>query len=640
MDMRSFFGDSPIRLVAYEIPYSVIQQFPANHPQRFINYVFNVVLTPLDPDDDVVDAHLGEYDADAAKASSHESPKSPSNSAVESSAGGDEDDSNDEEGDVEEDGEDDEFSFRETISPVGKKKKSILSTGRESISGGGSGSGSGGGITSWFQRKIHDLPDVIEIPETSGEFSIPDFESEAVKDLRHCPATIEVFDRKKEGRTACVMFLLPYAINPSLTSREHLSARLRTYAEIRSKFDMQPIPKLHKNKKMSLNEKRRRQIVESYKAILTKATSASTSAINALLQFESDNDRNFLSMNLMRKREKMVEDSVWEGNVALALSCRYWVESFLVITPTEATFYKFQNTRQIRLHFPVESIVRAKQMRSEDCPFEGGYAFLKLETLARVLYVVVKNEGVLVDLKTALAKVGVTADATVHMVDNDDAFPYHLDRPPTWKLDKKMLYNCRTIIFSTSGIPQHLRSRGPCELVEILLAKALNLSTLWNSRGNTAPGKRHELIKLWVDFLDELSVLQVLDIASLSEFERAALFLNLFHIMVIHGSLVLGPPQSRGSWQPFFNEVAYLVSFDVVSIAELEHNILRAAMSRPPLLNQTTARIPRSHFPGLALTQRDFRFNFCINHGSISMPRQIRIFRTETLDDQLDEVRT
>ena len=632
MDMRSFFGDSPVRLVAYEIPYSAIQQFPSSHPQRFCNYVFNLVLNPIEPDEDV-DAHPGEYEPEGngkEDPSSRGSPKSPNTSAVGST--GDADDS-DEDDDDDEDNDDEAFSFRESISPAGKKK-SIF--GRESAAGGG------GGLTSWFQRKIHDLPDVIEIPETPGEFMIPDYESEAIRDLRHCPAAIEAFDRKKEGRSSCIMFMLQYAIDASLTAtRENLSPRLRTYAEVRSKFDLQPIPKLHKNKKMSLNEKRRRQVSESYNAVLAKGA-VSTSAINSLLQFESDNDRNFLSMNLVHKKGKAKEDSVWEGNVGLALSCRYWAESFLAITPTELTFFKYQNARQVRLHVPIESVVRAKQMRPDECPFEGGYAFLKIETLARVLHVVVKNDRMLSILKAALASVGVTADATVHIADADDSsFPYFLDRPPTWKLDKKMLYNCRTTIFSTSGIPQHLRSRSPCELVEVLLAKAINLSILWNSRGSgpTLPGKKHELIKLWVDFLDELSVLQVIDIASLSECERAALFLNLFHVMVIHGSLVLGPPQSRNRWQPFFNGVAYLVSFDVISIAELEHNILRSAMSRPPLLNQTTARIPRSHFPGLALTHRDFRFNFCINHGSISMPRQIRIFRTETLDDQLDEVR-
>lgn len=623
MDMSGFFGDSAIRLVAYEIPWSVIQEYPNTHPQRFINYVFNIVLNPLDADNLLHSTHPTTDDGSLQSPRSHTS--SGSGPSVDDS---DEDSAAEDDDEFEETDEidSDKFSFRESISPAGNRKSGIFNN-RGAVA-----------IKSWFQRKMQDLPDVIEIPESPGDHMIADYESEAIGDLRLCPATIEVFDKKKEGRSTCIVFLLPWSSDLASTNSEAFACRLRSYNEVRDKFAMVHIPKLHKNKKMSLNEKRRRQIVESYKAAITKAGGGG--AINSLLQFESDNDRKFLSMHTTRKT-KARDDSVWEGNVAFALSNRFWTECFLVITPSEAILFKYQNAKQIRLQIPIETMMRAKSMRADEIPFSGGYAFLKIETLARVFYFMLKNERVLVEVKTALAAVGVTSEAAVHVADADDTFPYHLDRPPTWKLGKKMLYNCRRIIFTTMGVPQHLRSRTPCELVEVILAKAINLSTLWVSRGSApiTSIRKHELIKLWVDFLDELSVLQVLDIPSLSECERAALFLNLFHVMVIHGSLVLGPPQTRGSWQQFFNDVAYITSFDVVSIAEVEHNILRAAMSRPPLLNQTTARIPRSNFPGLALTHRDFRFNFCINHGSISMPRQICIFRTDTLDKQLDEVR-
>jgi hypothetical protein len=139
--------------------------------------------------------------------------------------------------------------------------------------------------------------------------------------------------------------------------------------------------------------------------------------------------------------------------------------------------------------------------------------------------------------------------------------------------------------------------------------------------------------------LDELSVLQIVNITALPQKERAVFFLNLYHVMVtsipclaflfvtlhaspcmrcsavpyntipyhsmlynaipyittqliaphapnfnaipcyapqvIHGSLVIGPPPSWSSWPSFFNNIAYLLSFDVVGIAEVEHNLLR-----------------------------------------------------------------
>lgn len=109
--------------------------------------------------------------------------------------------------------------------------------------------------------------------------------------------------------------------------------------------------------------------------------------------------------------------------------------------------------------------------------------------------------------------------------------------------------------------------------------------------------------------------------------------------MVIHGSLVLFPPQTSANWQPFFNDVAYLLSFDVLSMAELEHNVLKATMTKPPRLALGLGRnssAPRSLFPGFALQNRDFRLTLCLCNGSISTPGKIVIYQADTLDAQLD----
>ena len=41
-----------------------------------------------------------------------------------------------------------------------------------------------------------------------------------------------------------------------------------------------------------------------------------------------------------------------------------------------------------------------------------------------------------------------------------------------------------------------------------------------------------EDVALWVSFLDQLSVLQILNVSVLPERERAVFFLNLYHVMV------------------------------------------------------------------------------------------------------------
>jgi hypothetical protein len=60
-------------------------------------------------------------------------------------------------------------------------------------------------------------------------------------------------------------------------------------------------------------------------------------------------------------------------------------------------------------------------------------------------------------------------------------------------------------------------------------------------------------------------------------------------------------------------------------------------MSRPsPIISKIT--VPNSVFPGLALTHKDFRLNFCLNCGSKSSPDEVPIFNADDLDGQLDDV--
>ena len=71
------------------------------------------------------------------------------------------------------------------------------------------------------------------------------------------------------------------------------------------------------------------------------------------------------------------------------------------------------------------------------------------------------------------------------------------------------------------------------------------------------------------------SALQAFDFFSLDGLDKIAVFLNVFHAMVLHGMLILGPPASWSSWPSFFNFFSYIISYDFVCISEFEHNILR-----------------------------------------------------------------
>ena len=124
------------------------------------------------------------------------------------------------------------------------------------------------------------------------------------------------------------------------------------------------------------------------------------------------------------------------------------------------------------------------------------------------------------------------------------------------------------------------------------------------------------------------------NINSLNENARLAFFLNVYHIMISHAFLVLGPPDSSLKWPSYFNCQAYQVGDDIFSIAELEHCIIRAKMA-PPTQVLSRFVIPKTRYR-MALNTSDFRINFALNCGSLSSPSRVPIFRPEQLDEQLD----
>lgn len=128
-----------------------------------------------------------------------------------------------------------------------------------------------------------------------------------------------------------------------------------------------------------------------------------------------------------------------------------------------------------------------------------------------------------------------------------------------------------------------------------------------------------------------------MDLTKLSEKEKLTIFLNIYHIMILHGNLVLGAPQSWYNWPAYFNGISYIINLECITIAELEHCVLRASSSAPST-KLSKFVIPSLKFPSLALKKRDFRINFCLNCGSGSMPSLVPIYDAEHLDRQFDEM--
>lgn len=142
-----------------------------------------------------------------------------------------------------------------------------------------------------------------------------------------------------------------------------LHSRLRSYNEISSVINMVPLPRTHKVRKLQNDEKKRLQIVESYRYALAMAalepskvvtpesskvtrspsrnpgsppSSSSSLQLQELLDNVTETDNNFLGgfVSIRRRVKTKVGTGGgerWEGAVAMATSRRHWTEQCMQV---------------------------------------------------------------------------------------------------------------------------------------------------------------------------------------------------------------------------------------------------------------------------------------------------------------------
>ena len=583
VDMRNIFGDVPARLISYELPDARLAECGEKHPAKYVNYVFNVQLTRLDVDAErLVDiAAPTMEDEDQENDYGVDTTGSPLQLARIISV--------DEEDDLE---ADTEFSSS-AAAPVKSRGigRMFMKNQRDSNEAQDrqrtnsdvmdSDNRDPLGVGRWFRKQIN--PEATEVEETPDLVPV-DVYMETDGDLRYCPACIEVNDHRREGRRR-VVFLIPWANTREneekrdVSRLSNLEPRLRSFNDFAKKIPLVPLPKMFRNRKMTIYEKQRRVIVESYKELL--GTGKSDQLLSAFLSKLTEDDLKFLSDVPVAHIGKGVFSKGterWEGSCCLAMDRRHFIEGFLVLTETEIMLTRTRDSKRCILKLPLLALLRVKTMRAEETPFPG-FRYFSVETFARVYYFMVRSER---QLNAWIQAFGSILPSDI-MVTSDDELGYsrkgkrkptelafygnisnaYNAKTPTWRLENRRVLNFRSIIFTSEGLPERLKESSPCELLETILNKAFKIA------------QDNESVSLWISFMNDVSMLQTIDIYDLSEAEKTAFLLNLYHTMVLHGMLVFGPPTSWASWPSFFNSVSYLLAFDVVSINELEHNVIR-----------------------------------------------------------------
>lgn len=359
-----------------------------------------------------------------------------------------------------------------------------------------------------------------------------------------------------------------------ISSSKDASPKLRTYQEFSKSFSVLDYgSKLCKNTRISEYEKCRREIVATYqdavKAIASDGKSKLKGKLEDFLGYITEGDRTFLENSTPIKIKPRVSNTPdkWEGILLMATDRRHWIEKAVVVNSTEVKLSRHTDSRRsTSITIGINSIFCVRSLTKEEAPFPY-FSYFQLETFSRVYTFMAKCQSdvdLWINVFITLRGTKITQQPNLKnsplpsVTETEDLF---FGRPSGFKLDKKRtVFNYRRILFHTSKVPVN-----PVELVESILDKAFQLQS--------AEGTADEA--QWVDFMDSLCLLQTINVATLTDAEKICVLLNLYHTMVLHGSLLLGPPASWSSWPSFFNHVSYMIGFDVLSINELEHNGLR-----------------------------------------------------------------
>lgn len=137
------------------------------------------------------------------------------------------------------------------------------------------------------------------------------------------------------------------------------------------------------------------------------------------------------------------------------------------------------------------------------------------------------------------------------------------------------------------------------------------------------------------DYLMIAEQLAGMDLSTMGENERKALFINVYNTLVIHALIhgfvrksYLGFALSR---KMLYSTAAYKIGGEVYTLDEIEHGVLRGnalpVMATSPLF---TKGDPRLQFA----VQKDPRIHFALNCGAMSCP-PISAYKAETIDRDL-----
>lgn len=283
--------------------------------------------------------------------------------------------------------------------------------------------------------------------------------------------------------------------------------------------------------------------------------------------------------------------------------------------------------KKLTLLIDLDAVIDVRVVESGPITLPG-FVCVELSTLGMVHYFLLRQAMAHSWAQSIIdAQTSPSLEAGIPVVNDScrEPKPSFVMKKSCWKGSNRWILNCRTMDVAGATGPQNpLSSPHPVTVVGGLLRQAIALSN------SPFTGDPSEL----VEFLNGTTSLKGLILSGLGHKELLAFLLNLYHLMILHSYFLFGPPSTSLRWASYFTTLCYEINGEVVSIAELEHNVLRARMGAPRLF-MSNLFIPSGSYP-FSLQLHEPRINFCLNCGASSGIPEILVYTPEELDQQMD----
>ena len=309
------------------------------------------------------------------------------------------------------------------------------------------------------------------------------------------------------------------------------------------------------SRRISSGEKTRRILGLHYAQACSKR--ACMSQISNFQQVITPYDKSFLQRKALNSKKGSVLKASY---VARAISDRHWIEEWSIIREHDILFYRIDK-KKLSFRIGFSCIVKVEELNS----FLKNFFMMTIETFGRTHYLIFHSKeernGWLAlinqSLSLRVAQDNMTTSIMNHLVNVDNPTDEFFHNSTMFDCNKRRVLNCRRFSFRT---PSAEGQKCPLLLVEEALKKATSLKP----KGSSDSDLR--------EFLDSAAALKDAQVHSLNEDERLAFFLNVYHVMIMHAFIILGPPDSSYKLLSDFNRIAFHCSDDIFSLAELEHS--------------------------------------------------------------------